>query len=404
MEQVPAKKNSVVFIYFLIIAIDSISFGLIGPIIAPLLAKSSIFFSSVHSIFLHYLIYGILISLFSLAFMIAAPILGYLSDHFGRKKILFFCLVIALIAFFIYAIAFILKNIFLFMMARLLAGISAGSQGVAQAAVVDFAKQHEKPLVVSTIAIGMTMGLIVGPLLASIWTHAASWLPFVIVMGLSFIALLLLTCIKSSQKIYSTKHIKNAFSTFVKKPGTVYLLTLFFLFELGWSLYYQSLPLWLGLHWHMKNPELGFINSYVGTLLAICLYFGCRIGSRFVSLPNLIQCSFALGVIALFLLIFKNSLLYFLILALPIVFAVAIIYPGLIALLSELCSPEQQGLMMGTTDALLAFAFAVTGLLSSILMYLNPFLPFLAASLCWIAAAIGTYQSRRTLACNSVSM
>ncbi len=70
---------------------------------------------------------------------------------------------ITLTTFICYAFAFTFKLISLLIIARILAGLSAGSQGVAQAAVADFSDKKNKPHMISIIAVGMTLGLIIGP-------------------------------------------------------------------------------------------------------------------------------------------------------------------------------------------------------------------------------------------------
>ncbi len=162
-------NNKSAIVYFIVVALDSISYGLIAPILAPLLTSHNGFFFSNHSEIYQYWLYGIFIGLFPLTYMIAAPILGLLSDRYGRKKLLLICLLITLTTFICYAFAFTYKLIGLLLFARVLAGLSAGSQGVAQAAVADFADQKNKPHMISIIAIGMTLGLIIGPLVASVW-------------------------------------------------------------------------------------------------------------------------------------------------------------------------------------------------------------------------------------------
>ena len=157
--------NKSAIVYFTIVALDSISYGLIAPILAPLLTSHNSFFFSSHSALYQYCLYGIFIGIFPFTYMISAPILGLLSDRFGRKKILLACLIITLTTFICYAFAFFYKLISLLIIARILAGLSAGSQGVAQAAVADYADQKNKPHMISIIAVGMTLGLIIGHLL-----------------------------------------------------------------------------------------------------------------------------------------------------------------------------------------------------------------------------------------------
>lgn len=404
MKQVPMRNNCAVFSYFLVISIDSISFGLIAPILAPLLTHSSIFFPSHLSVFFHYCLYGLMISLFPLTYMIGAPILGILSDRFGRKKVLIYCLLITLLSFLGYAGAFLYKSINLFISARILSGLSAGSQGVAQAGVIDFATKNEKPFYISFMAVGMTIGLILGPMAASLWTHTASWVPFALVFLLGVLGIIFLQIFANDNRnVFTHFTSKNALKKFLTKTDMTRLLLLFLLFELGWSMFYQTLPLWVSIHWKLKNPQLGFINSYVGALLAICLLCGTRWGLRFFSLQRLIQYGFCMGALALLFLFIPASLFLFLLLIFPIVLTVAIVYPSLITQLSEIGGIDNQGLLMGISDTLLAFSFTVTGFISSILTYFNPTLPFVVSALCWGIAILFsiTYQDNRL--CSSVS-
>ncbi len=403
MKQVPVH-NRAIFAYFLVISIDSISFGLIAPILAPLLTNPSVFFPLHLSSFSHYCLYGLLISLFPLTYMIGAPILGILSDRFGRKRILLYCLLITLLSFIGYACAFICKSIVIFILARMLSGLSAGSQGVAQAAVIDFAKQNEKPYFISLIAVGMTIGLILGPMAATLWTHTASWVPFTVVFLLGLLSIILLQIYaQDNPHVFIFSFTKASLKEFLKKPDMMRLLVLFLLFELGWSMFYQALPLWVNIHWQLKNSQLGFINSYVGTLLAVCLLLGTRWGLRFVSLTSLIQFGFGIGVSALLFLSTLASLPFFLLLIFPVVLTVALVYPSLITQLSEIGGIEKQGLLMGISDTLLAFSFTVTGFISSILTYFNPALPFIVSAICWGIGGLLLFTYQDKTSCNSVS-
>ncbi|HSW69578.1 MAG TPA: MFS transporter [Gammaproteobacteria bacterium] len=393
-----------IFIYFLIVTLDSISFGLIAPIVAPLLTQAHIFFSTFSSQFFSYLFYGLLLSSFHLSFMMGAPLFGILSDHFGRKKILLTCLYLTLIAFSFYIVAFIQNSIFFLVIARVLSGLSAGSQSVAQAAIVKHSKQYNKPTVISFIAVGMTMGLVVGPLLSSLWSVSMLWLPFVIVLLLTTLNIFMLTIFLNEEKISRKEDIAESnYKNILKNNEVRRLLVIFFFFELGWSLFYQALPLWINLQWHIKNPKLGLVQSYVGIILVMSLCFAAKIALKFISPNRLIATGFIVGVIALISLYFQTEFSVFLLTVLPIVLTVAFVYPRLVSSLSDISSDKQQGLIMGMTNALLALSFSITGLFSSILTFFNISLPFIVAAIFWITANIIYIKSYRKLRlCNSV--
>ncbi len=272
--------------------------------------------------------------------------------------------------------------------ARVLAGLSAGSQGVAQAAVADFADQKNKPHMISIIAIGMTLGLIIGPLVASVWSSQFSWLPFIIVILFCLFSLYLLWQLPESPiktlKLFSINEIKNI----IKIPKVLKLLSVFLLFELGWSLYLQSLPLYLNLAFHLQTQQIGFATTYIGTLLALFLLIGTRFSLKYINsrLLSVSQFGLFLGLFSFLMSAINLQLSLFLIFAIYVVFSVAVIYPCIISQLSHWVPQEKQGLLMGITDGIIALAFTITGFLSSLFIYINLNLIFCFAALCWVIA------------------
>lgn len=87
-----------------------------------------------------------------------------------------------------------------------------------------------------------------------------------------------------------------------------------------------------------------------------------------------------MGSVSLLLLFFNTNFIAHALLALPITASVALAYSGLITYASEALSSDQQGLLMGSSDSLLALAFAITGFLSGWLAFYNVYLPFALAS------------------------
>ncbi len=380
--------NKSAFVYFTIVALDSISYGLIAPILAPLLTSHHSFFFSSHSSLYQYSLYGIFIGIFPFTYMISAPILGLLSDRFGRKKVLLACLSITITTFMCYTVAFFYKLISVLIIARILAGLSAGSQGVAQAAVADFADQKNKPHMISIIAVGMTLGLIIGPLVACLWSNNFSWLPFIMVILFCLFCMLLLWRLPEINRNNISHFSLAAIKQLINIPSVFKLLMVFLLFEIGWSLYLQSLPLFLNLSFHLQTREIGLVNAFIGTVLAICLLIGTRSSFKFTrfTLIGTSQLGITLGLMTLFIEIVKIPLWLFLISALPMMLGVALIYPCIISQLSILVANEKQGLLMGITDGLIALAFTLTGFLSSLLIYININSVFWVAAFCWIIA------------------
>jgi len=279
-----------------------------------------------------------------------------------------------------------------FRMISSLKDISApsASQGVAQAGMVDISEGKQKAVNIALIAVALTIGLVLGPLLGGVLSDAklVAWFtlatPFYFIIIISVVNLILL-----QYKIYdqpgqkaalSFKQQRQMFVSLFSVRATALVLFVFFLFELSWSLYYQSLALLLVHRFHYHAASIGLFSSYVGLSLSFGLLVLVRVLVKFYSLNTLIKFNLVLGAVSMLILYFSRSMLAQYILAIPMTFAVALVYSCIIAKASDLVDRQHQGLLMGVTDALLALAFAITGFLSGWLAYYSVRLPELLAA------------------------
>lgn len=375
-----SSKARAAYVYFSIVALDSVSFCLIAPILAPLLAKHSLFFSQATNANYRY---GILIALFPLAYMLTSPILGYLSDRFGRKPLLLSCMLCMLAAFICYIVAFQQINLMWLMAGRVLAGVAAGSQILAQAAMVDVSAATHKARAIGWIAVAMTLGLVLGPLVAGLWTASANSYIFIAVIGFTLINIILLSASRVDIATLPQPQVTSSTKPPLAIRRVVTLLAIFLLFELGWSLYYQALPVMLSFQWHYDNTAIGWVCAYVGAALSIALWYASRVGLHYLKARSLMQLAWFIGIGAFVLnACAPGSIWVWLLAALPIVLAVALLYPLLIVALSD-TAPAHQGLMIGLSGTVLAAAFTITGFAAVELATIHSTVVFVAAALCW---------------------
>ena len=378
------RQKKLISLYFFIVSLDSISFSFLGPVLAPLLAQHSGFFGEIASPFLQYMMYGLVISLFPLVYAFSSPLLGSLSDRWGRKPVVLACLAMTFLGFLSYGLAFYFSSVALLLIGRVFAGVGCASECIAQAAVMDIVDPAVKPQAVSLIAIAMTMGLLFGPLIASIWTEYSSFYIFSFIIVWIIVAIVVLG--RASVGAVSVRETQAPAWHFLWHNTAVKRgLFVFLLFELGWSLYFQTLPLALSIHWQQGHSSVGLIASGIGAALIFFLFTATRIGLRLTSSRQLIRVGLWLGIVAFVANMLMPSLLLFTLYAVPIVLAVALIYPCLIANLSDL-SEGHHGFIIGVAGTLLSFSFALSGFLSSLMIYVDYRLPFLVACLCWIDA------------------
>jgi DHA1 family tetracycline resistance protein-like MFS transporter len=396
MRQVPNLRLPnlrLLFPFFFVIAIDAMCHGIITPILAPLMLKAS---GSAFGLPLNeatrHIMYGLIQMTATFCYMIGAPLLGYFSDKMGRRKIIFFCLISSTIGLLCYAWSFATNDLVILFIARIIVGFGTGSLAVAQAAIADVTQGSEKAKNIGFIAVAMTVGLVAGPLLGGLLSDPTVYhgftntTPFWVAIGLSLLNLLFLVRMVETNPAKPTVHYKLVASLkiLLAAPSMLLILATFFLFELGWSLYFQSIAVVLVQTFNLANKEIGLFSSYIGLILSFGLFYGVRMVVGRFSLKQIIQPSLIIGVVALLLGFFFNHLWLQIFIAIPISIVVAFCYAILITLASDKAEQNKQGLLMGTTDCLLALAFTITAFLSGALTISNAVLPQLVAALFWL--------------------
>jgi len=405
---------------FLVIVIDAMGFCLVFPVLTPLLLDPhSTLLASTTSNFTRSLLYGICLAAYPLAMFFAAPILGDLSDHVGRKKVIIGCLIGTAIGYILAIPSIHLNSISLFIFSRIIAGLFAGSQPIAQAAIADISSPQTKAINLSNIILAMAIGVIFGPLIGGLFSNPqiASWFsystPFAFAAILSFVNAIILfwAFAETFTKIASPK--VDLFKGFIlfchgfKQPSLRLLAIAFFLTQLAWGLYIQAILWFLAQKFHYTSARLGFFLAVMGICFVISLSIGMRLAKRLLNDEARIFTYFALlstlGLLGAGLSKLEIAQWLFLPLA---VAGDALCYTCGIALFSNSADEQSQGWIMGVTGSLAAAAWAVTGVLDGWLGYLYGQLPFLIAAICGLMSWLGimAYQKRNRLAVSDLNL
>lgn len=383
---------------FIIIMIDAMSLGMITPILAPMVYQPNGLLSS-YDAPTRSILFGILLGLAPLFFMIGAPVLGYLSDVFGRKNILFICITSTVATYFCYFISFKYNLLSLLIMTRICDGLTSGSQGITQAVMVDISQDKQKAARIGFIAIAMTLGLVTGPLMGGVLSDSSivSWFndttPFAVAIIISAINVIIFCCTfketntnRQTQKSFS--HFKTLLCSLLSKRPLNLLLACFFLFELAWSLYFISINLVLIKLCHFNKHMLGIFSVYIGVALSLGLLLLVRVATRRYPLIHVAMAGLMLMILSFLLLLLSSNIMAQWLIATLIALAVALVYTCLIAITSNMLPPDQQGLLLGITDGILAMAFAVSSFLSSELAFLDVELPFIVCLISVVSSAV----------------
>jgi DHA1 family tetracycline resistance protein-like MFS transporter len=362
---------------FLVIAIDSMGLGILFPILsAMLISHQSHFLSSHTSNAMRELLYGITIGIYMLAWFFGSAMLGDLSDVMGRKKSLMICLIGATAGYVVSAIAIGFHSLIFLILGRILAGFTAGSQPIAQAAIVDVSSEANRPRNIGYVLLAVSIGFVFGPVMGGVLSnhHYVSWFNFA--TPLYFAGLLsLLNCIvlffAFSETFVKKKKIKirpyYAIQIFIEafKNKHIRLLSIVLLIETaGWSEYFTFISQFLLRRFHYTVSEIAFFIAVLAAGFSFGFGFLVNPVAKRFNLKNAVLWNFFISAFLFLITAVTNQTPIIWICAVLIGMSVSILYSIIITLFSNQVGTQEQGWVMGITNSVSALSFGITALMS----------------------------------------
>ncbi len=371
---------SVILPLFLVIFIDTLSGSLLGPLLPALFVNSpdSILSTEIGSK-ARYFLFGFTQSIVFIAMFFSCPVLGDLSDRIGRKKVMIISLFGACIGYFLSVIAVFGHSISLFMLGRLIAGITAGNISAAKAAVIDVSNEKNKTINIGYILLALSLGSILGPLISGAlsntewvsWFHITTPLYFAAIISFLNIVYLYFgyresyTPTKKSIDILSGL---TAFTTSFVTPGIRGLSLSFLFMQFGWSIFIQFVSLFLTVRYQFTPYRIGLYMACMGVGFTLAFCYLLNLLTAHFALRKIAIFSIGLILLFIFSIITINHEITTWILSIPAATFLAIAYSVLVSLFSEAVSKDQQGWVMGLTGAITAFSFGLSGLVAGVLV------------------------------------
>ncbi len=165
----PAGRRALAFIV-LLVWIDTLSFGLVIPVLPTLvMTLGGVSLSEASAIG------GWLVMSFAIAQFIASPILGGLSDRFGRRPVLLVSSAGHAVAFLIAALA---PNLFVLLIGRIISGATGASYSTAYAYIADVTPPERRAQNFGLVGVAFGLGFMAGPALGGLLGAADHRLPF----------------------------------------------------------------------------------------------------------------------------------------------------------------------------------------------------------------------------------
>ncbi len=400
-----AQKNTYAIVALVsVIFIDSLGFGLIFPILSPILMdpSSGILAPNVSSS-VRDIDYGLVLGVFAVVMFFAAPVLGDLSDQIGRKKILLITLFGSGMSSLICAFAIGVKSIGLLLLGRIVAGLCAGSQTSAQAAMADVSSGKDRIKNLGLISAAGSAGFVFGPLIGGVFSDAklVSWFsfstPFYLdaMVAILNCALLMFsfeeTYRASGKVVFNITKGLNIFIQAFKRPVIRLMSCILLLLELTFAFYIQFISLDLVTRYHFSSSRLGVFMSFSGLIFALTLGVLIRVIGKFFSDKQLIIMGLIISIAGYLIPLFFHTELFQWIALIPIIVGIGIAYNALLAGFSNSVSEHEQGWVMGVTGAVMAMAWILGAFCASFFFYFNALLLFIAATGFLLLALILAY-------------
>lgn len=386
---------------FLVLFIDSMGLGLLFPILnVVIMSPDAHFLPASASENVRMFWYGMTLSIFMLCWFFGATILGDLSDSVGRKKALLICLLGAGLGYFFSGLAIAWHSLSLLIFGRVIAGFTAGSQPIAQAAIVDLSTEETKARNIGYVIFAIALGFVFGPVLGGLLSNAAlvSWFtlttPMYFASLLSLVNVVLLWVLffethpaKKRVKIKLHRSIHLFISAFqhkkVRRLSWV-LLTMI----LGWSSYISFIPLYMYRVYRFDTFETSMFLAVLGLGFSVACgylvgYFSKRFHLRKVTYWSFILSALCVLITLCFAIQWVNWVVVFF-----IGITVGIGYSDLITLFSNQVSADEQGWVMGITGSIMALCFGLVDLLVGFFARYGVVVPLVCAVVGFVLAAL----------------
>ncbi|MBB4005530.1 MFS transporter [Aurantimonas endophytica] len=326
------------------------------------------------------LIFGVVIATEALTQFVAAPLVGQLSDRLGRKKILLATQAAAFTSFLLLALA---KAVFPVLLARMLFGLTGGTLTAAVAYAADYSSPANRRQAIGTLNAAVGLGGIVGAGLTGYLSDISLTVPIYAAMALSAASLAVTTIwIKGSHAASngvdeSTRSDasleKVSFRSFVSSPLIRVLVIVLLCYFFAYGMFSSQIANYLQVTFISERNsfgprELGYIMAADGAINIIVQLFLLQWIGRYFTERRLIVLICAIVAVGYITVGFATTLPILVLAVFCVGVGDALARPTFLSALSVHAPRERQGIVLGTTQSLLAATEAVTPVIAGFLI------------------------------------
>lgn len=348
-------------VLMLVMLINALSYGIIIPLLYPYSARFGIGPGEL----------SMLMASYSLFQFLATPLIGRMSDRYGRKPLLVLCLLGTAGSLALFAAA---QSVVMLFVARILDGITGGNSSVAQAVIADTHKPSERAKAFGLLGAANGFGFLLGPALGGLLSRYSLTAPFWIAAGIALLGTLFAAVFLPETHHQRSKLSWNAEPLFdfaklwrsLKAPTTGILLIIIFLASIALNSFilgFQSATVDV---LKFTPFQVGMLFTIFGLVNVLMMGLGIRVLLKFFSTRRLLLASFAFSIVFVGLLGFASTQLQFLVLLFAFMF-IPPAFPFMSSLLSAATKDEDQGGMMGISQAYTSMGQVIGPLLAGLI-------------------------------------
>ena len=380
------KKNLMLMIAISNLFLIFTGVGLVIPVM-PLLMEDMHFNGA---------IMGMMLSVFSITQLLASPIMGYLSDKIGRKKMIVLGMSLFAISEFIFGLA---DDKYIFYLSRGLGGVAAALLMPAVTAfVADMTTVEQRPKAMGYVSAAISGGFIIGPGIGGVLASLGHRVPFFVAGMIAIIGSLLTQSILiephhdiQSKKSTQNTNAKEIVREFLTKPGVLFIFIIIFISSFGLQAFESIYTIMTTIIFGFNPAQIAVIITVSGILALFFQLFLFDHIIRKISEIGLIQITFFVSAIFIFIIAFTKNSTIFVIATFVVFLAFDLFRPAVTTYLSKIAG-ENQGTINGLNSTFTSFGNIIGPVASGALFDLNQHFPYyISASILFITGILSLF-------------
>lgn len=378
---------------FLAVFLDVLSFGLMYPLIVGLFHSPWI--TDAYGLDGRDTLMALAFALFPVGSFFGNSLLGDLSDAVGRRRTLIVCMAGLGAGYGLMWLSLEIGQIWLFFVGRLVCGLMAGTSPIAQATMVDATSEADRGDAMAQLTLVNTVSLVAGPAIGGVLGHWDFRLPLALALALCALTVYALWRTPFAGDgarrafAFDWKQPFRLFARIGERPQVVPATLAFFLFQLGFLIYYTFIMIVMQRDYGFTTADVGLFSMVMGlgfTVTSGLLYGTVKhwlVSDRRVALAGFAPCGALIILTALPVPAAIQVLLAFL-----VCLANVFVFVSLLSAIPALVDESERGWAMGIANSSQAVCMFLSGLLAGLLVVLPGWLFLVLAGVIVLAGML----------------